>query len=64
MSLSDPTVLLVEHSGKSGPYFYGIARGVDERRAMPNRVRKSIGAEDTFHQIFTPLSRPVKGFSR
>ncbi|TCN34148.1 DNA polymerase IV [Sinorhizobium americanum] len=41
---------LVEHFGKSGPYFYGIARGIDERQVKPNRVRKSIGAEDTFSQ--------------
>ncbi|NLS07645.1 DNA polymerase IV [Rhizobium sp. P32RR-XVIII] len=39
---------LVRHFGKSGPYFYGIARGIDERQVKPNRVRKSIGAEDTF----------------
>ena len=39
---------LVRHFGKSGPYFYGIARGIDERQVKPNRVRKSVGAEDTF----------------
>jgi DNA polymerase-4 len=39
---------LVRHFGKSGPYFYGIARGIDDRQVKPNRVRKSIGAEDTF----------------
>ncbi|RFB96568.1 DNA polymerase IV [Rhizobium leguminosarum bv. trifolii] len=39
---------LVEHFGKSGPYFYGIARGIDSRQVRPDRVRKSIGAEDTF----------------
>ena len=39
---------LVEHFGKSGPYFYGIARGIDDRQVRPDRVRKSIGAEDTF----------------
>ncbi|ARM15816.1 MULTISPECIES: DNA polymerase IV [Rhizobium] len=39
---------LVEHFGKSGPYFHGIARGIDERQVKPNRVRKSVGAEDTF----------------
>lgn len=39
---------LVEHFGKSGPYFYGIARGIDERQVRPDRVRKSVGAEDTF----------------
>ncbi|MEB3043826.1 DNA polymerase IV [Rhizobium mulingense] len=41
---------LVDHFGKSGPYFYGIARGIDERQVKPNRVRKSVGAEDTFSQ--------------
>lgn len=39
---------LQQHFGKSGPYFYWIARGVDERQVNPDRVRKSIGAEDTF----------------
>lgn len=33
--------------GKSGKYFYGIARGIDNRPVTPNRVRKSIGKEDT-----------------
>jgi DNA polymerase-4 len=41
---------LVDHFGKSGPYFYGIARGFDERQVRPDRVRKSVGAEDTFSQ--------------
>ncbi|NKM89606.1 DNA polymerase IV, partial [Rhizobium laguerreae] len=41
---------LIEHFGKSGPYFYGIARGIDERQVKPDRVRKSVGAEDTFSQ--------------
>ena len=41
---------LVGHFGKSGPYFYGIARGIDNREVKPNRVRKSVGAEDTFSQ--------------
>ncbi|MDX0284736.1 DNA polymerase IV [Sinorhizobium meliloti] len=41
---------LVEHFGKSGPYFYGIARGIDNRQVKPNRVRKSVGAEDTFSE--------------
>jgi DNA polymerase-4 len=41
---------LVEHFGKSGPYFHGIAWGIDSREVKPNRVRKSVGAEDTFSQ--------------
>ncbi|KAB0567729.1 DNA polymerase IV [Brucella pituitosa] len=39
---------LTQHFGKSGGYFYGIARGIDERQVRPDRVRKSVGAEDTF----------------
>ncbi|MDK4724976.1 DNA polymerase IV [Rhizobium phaseoli] len=39
---------LIDHFGKSGPYFHGIARGIDDRQVKPNRVRKSVGAEDTF----------------
>lgn len=41
---------LVEHFGKSGPYFYGIARSIDNRQVKPDRVRKSVGAEDTFSE--------------
>ncbi|WP_085026445.1 DNA polymerase IV [Ensifer aridi] len=51
LDLREKTIeFLVEHFGKSGPYFYGIARGIDERQVKPNRVRKSVGAEDTFSQ--------------
>ncbi len=45
---------LQEHFGKSGPYYYWIARGVDERAVCADRVRKSVGAENTFSaDIFT-----------
>ncbi|MCQ4632463.1 DNA polymerase IV [Shinella sp. CPCC 100929] len=47
--LRDKSVeFLVEHFGKSGPYFHGIARGIDNRQVKPDRERKSVGAEDTF----------------
>ena len=39
---------LQTHFGKSGSYFYAIARAIDERPVRPNRIRKSIGAETTF----------------
>lgn len=39
---------LSEHFGQAGPFFYGIARGIDERPVRPGRERKAIGAEDTF----------------
>ncbi|MDP9813707.1 DNA polymerase-4 [Rhizobium tibeticum] len=52
---------LVRHFGKSGPYFYGIARGIDERQVKPDRVRKSIGAEDTFAQDIHAYDPAVDG---
>ncbi|AYD04818.1 DNA polymerase IV (plasmid) [Neorhizobium sp. NCHU2750] len=30
---------LGQHFGKSGPYFYGIARGIDNRRVQPDHMR-------------------------
>lgn len=39
---------LQEHFGKSGVWYYKIARGIDERPVQPDRPRKSVGAEDTF----------------
>jgi len=39
---------LQAHFGKSGSWYYQIARGIDERPVQPDRPRKSIGAEDTF----------------
>ena len=39
---------LQEHFGKAGPYYHGIARGIDHRPVRANRIRKSIGAENTF----------------
>ena len=34
--------------GKAGVYYYWISRGVDDREVRANRVRKSVGAENTF----------------
>jgi DNA polymerase-4 len=45
---------LQQHFGKPGPYFYWIARGVDERPVRADLIRKSLGAENTFSaDIFT-----------
>jgi DNA polymerase IV len=46
---------LKQNFGKSGPYYYAIARGQDERQVVPNRPRKSVGSETTF---FQDLARP------
>ncbi|UXS43064.1 DNA polymerase IV (plasmid) [Agrobacterium tumefaciens] len=39
---------LQENFGKSGGWYYRIARGIDERPVQPDRPRKSVGVEDTF----------------
>ncbi|WP_338701282.1 DNA polymerase IV [Bradyrhizobium sp. 26S5] len=39
--------------GKSGAYYYWISRGVDDRPVRANRIRKSIGAENTFSNDLT-----------
>jgi DNA polymerase IV len=45
---------LQQHFGKAGSYYYWIARGVDHRPVRPDRIRKSIGAENTFFEdIYT-----------
>ncbi len=41
---------LQHHFGKSGPWYYAIARGDDHRPVNPDRVRKSSGSETTFDQ--------------
>lgn len=46
---------LEEHFGKSGRWYYGIARGEDARPVVPNRARKSSGSETTFSEdLFAP----------
>jgi DNA polymerase IV len=39
---------LVRHFGKTGRYYYRIARAWDDREVQPHRIRKSIGSERTF----------------
>jgi len=34
--------------GKAGSYYYWISRGIDNREVRADRVRKSVGAENTF----------------
>lgn len=52
---------LQQHFGKSGPYFYWIARGIDERQVKPDRIRKSVGAEDTFREDIHDLETARAG---
>lgn len=46
---------MVKHFGKAGNYFYHAVRGIDERRVVSHRERKSIGAERTFETDLTDM---------
>jgi DNA polymerase-4 len=39
--------------GKAGAFYYWISRGVDNREVRANRIRKSVGAENTFSADLT-----------
>jgi DNA polymerase IV len=41
---------LVRHFGKTGHFFYNIARGIDERPVVAERARKSLSKETTFEE--------------
>ena len=36
--------------GNSAEYYYDIARGIDDREVVTHRIRKSLGAENTFQK--------------
>jgi DNA polymerase IV len=42
---------LTKYFGKSGSYFYNIARGIDERPVVNDRTRKSLAVERTFDEV-------------
>ncbi|NEO85683.1 MAG: DNA polymerase IV [Spirulina sp. SIO3F2] len=46
---------LVGRFGKQGQRYYQLARGEDQRRVNPERIRKSVGAETTFAKDLTDL---------
>ncbi len=56
---------LAGHFGKAADYYHGVARGHDERPVEADRVRKSVGAENTFARDLTqwdevgPVLEPV-----
>ena len=44
---------LRSHFGKSGSWYYELARGQDDRLVQPDRERKSSGSETTFREDLT-----------
>jgi DNA polymerase IV len=45
--------------GKAGAYYYWISRGIDDREVRANRIRKSVGAENTFFADLTEFEAMV-----
>ena len=56
---AQPLALLEAHFGKAASYFHGVARGIDHRPVRANRIRKSVGAENTFFEDLHDLE-PMK----
>lgn len=50
---------LVRYFGKSGSFYYRVARGQDHRPVNPNRIRKSVGAERSFAADLTTFDSMV-----
>jgi DNA polymerase-4 len=49
MDMRNPTLEFMNANfGKAGAYYYWISRGIDGRAVRVNRIRKSVGAENTF----------------
>ncbi|WP_017729899.1 DNA polymerase IV [Nafulsella turpanensis] len=54
---------LIRLFGKAGRYYYQIVRGIDQRPVNPNRIRKSIGAENTFSHNLTEEAEMLEELS-
>ncbi len=55
---------LVTRFGKPGHFYYRICRGIDDRPVNPERIRKSIGAENTFDRDITNSAEMVHALYR
>jgi len=55
---------LVRLFGKTGRFYYQIARGIDDRPVQPDRETKSLAAEDTFPEDLTTLEEMIPEIER
>lgn len=51
---------LISEFGKSGEFYYDIARGIDNREVCPVYERKSLGSEETFAYDMSDLTEMVE----
>ena len=52
---------LTTEFGKAGRYYYDLARAIDHRPVSPDRIRKSVGSERTFHEDLTTPDALAEG---
>jgi DNA polymerase IV len=52
---------LIHHFGKAGRHYYRIARAEDPRPVEPDRIRKSVGSENTFERDLDTLAEMQSG---
>jgi DNA polymerase-4 len=50
---NQPVEFMQSNFGKAGNYYYWISRGIDKREIKANRLRKTVGAENTFSSDLT-----------
>ncbi|SFE96381.1 DNA polymerase IV [Thermoflexibacter ruber] len=55
--------VLLKQFGKYGGMYYDIVRGIDERQVSPDRTRKSLGIEHTFHKDLDNLREMFEALS-
>jgi DNA polymerase IV len=51
---------LVKHFGKSGLHYFNIVRGIHNSEVKPNRIRKSISAENTFERDIEDMEEIIQ----
>lgn len=51
---------LLDKFGKMGSFFYLVVRGQDHRPVTPNRIRKSVGAEESFAEDLTTRAAMIE----
>jgi DNA polymerase-4 len=60
LDIRNQTLTFLEaHFGKAGRCYYWISRGIDERPVRADRIRKLVGAENTFSVDFTDIDAMV-----
>lgn len=55
---------LVKQFGKAGGYYHNICRGIDNRDVKPDRIAKSVSAENTFDNDLRELDQMLQAIER